>query len=60
MRLEELKDYFMLVMQSVINWVKQAACEIRKMRAFNDKKTNILELDEMCINFKKKYGFEHQ
>ena len=38
---------------SVINWVKQAADEIRKKRKFNNKKTNILELDEMCINFKK-------
>ena len=36
---------------SVINWVKQAADEIRKKRNFNNKKTNILELDEMCINF---------
>ena len=40
---------------SVINWVKQVADEIRKKRQFNNKKTNILELDEMCINFKKKH-----
>ena len=40
---------------SVINWVKQAADGIRKKRKFNNKKTNVLELDEMCINFKKKY-----
>ena len=41
---------------SVINWAKKAADEIRKMRTFNNKKTNVLELDEMCVNFKKKYG----
>ena len=41
---------------SVINWVKKAADEIHKMRTFNNKKTNVLELDEMCVNFKKKYG----
>lgn len=38
---------------SVINWVKQAADEIRKRRIFNNEKTNILELDEMCVNLKK-------
>ena len=39
---------------SVINWVKKDADEIRKQRKFNNEKTNVLELDEMCINFKKK------
>jgi len=39
---------------SVINWVKKAADEIRKQRKFNNEKTNVLELDEICINFKKK------
>ena len=38
---------------SVINWVKQAADEIRKRRKFSNKKTNVLELDEMCVNLKK-------
>ena len=35
---------------SVINWVKKAAEEIRKMRKFKQKKTNILELDKICIS----------
>ena len=38
---------------SVINWVKKAAERIHKRRKFKQKKTNILELDEMCVNFKK-------
>ena len=40
---------------SVINWVKKSAEEMRKRRKFKQKKTDVLELDEMCINFKKKY-----
>ena len=43
---------------SVMNWVKQVADKIRKRRTFNNKKTNILELDEMCINFKKNMALD--
>ena len=43
---------------SVINWVKKAAEGIRKSRKFKQKKTNIFELDEMCINFKKNMALD--
>ena len=39
---------------SVINWVKKAAKEIRKEEDKEEKqkiKTEVIELDEMCINF---------
>ena len=39
---------------SVINWVRQLASQIKKIPQKNEK-VDILELDEMCINFKKKY-----
>ena len=45
---------------SVINWAKKAAEGMRKRRKFKQDRTNILELDEMCINSKKKYGFGRQ
>ena len=38
---------------SVINWVRKAAKKIRDSELKEDKTTDILELDEMCINFKK-------
>ena len=41
---------------SVINWVKKSAEEIRKKEDKEEKqkiKTEVLELDEMCINLKK-------
>ncbi len=38
---------------SVINWVRWAANEICKMRAFSNRETNILKLDSICVNFKK-------
>ena len=40
---------------SVINCVKKAAKEIRKRIKFKQKKIKVLKLNEMCINFKKKY-----
>ena len=39
---------------SVINWVRQLASKIQKIPKKREK-VDILELDEMCINFKKKY-----
>ena len=39
---------------SVINWVRQLASKIQKIPKKSEK-TDILELDEMCINFKKKH-----
>ena len=39
---------------SVINWVRQLASKIQKIPKKSEK-VDILELDEMCINFKKKY-----
>ena len=39
---------------SVINWVRRLASQIQKIPNKNEK-VGILELDEMCINFKKKY-----
>ena len=38
---------------SVINWVRQLASKIQKIPKKSEK-VDILELDEMCINFKKK------
>ena len=38
---------------SVINWVKKAANEIRKKEEKQERQTDILGLDEMCINFLK-------
>ena len=42
----------MSVIMSVINWVRQLASQIQKIPQKNEK-VDILELDEMCINFKK-------
>ena len=39
---------------SVINWVRQLDSQIQKIPQKNEK-VDILELDEMCIDFKKKY-----
>ena len=42
---------------SVINWVRKAASQIRKDEKVKTPiKTDVLELDEMCINFKKTFG----
>ena len=42
---------------SVINWVRKAACQIRKDEKIKTPiKTDVIELDEMCINFKKTFG----
>ena len=38
---------------SVINWVKKSANEIRKSKKILSTQPDVLELDEMCINFKK-------
>ena len=49
---------------SVINWVKKAAKELRKVEEekSNKKETEIevIELDEMCISFKKTSGYGQQ
>ena len=42
---------------SVINWVRKAACQIRKDEKINTPiKTDVLKPDEMCVNFKKTFG----
>ena len=41
---------------SVLNWVKKAGAKLEKVSKKNEK-VEILELDEMCINFKKTSGF---
>ena len=45
---------------SVINWVRKAAKKIRDSELKEEKTTDILELDEMCINFKKTFGCGRQ
>jgi transposase-like protein len=40
---------------SVINWVKQTAEKLKKVLPKKEK-VEVLELDELCINFKKKSG----
>ena len=45
---------------SVINLLKKAANEIRKKEGKQERQTDILELDEMCINFKKTSGYGEQ
>ena len=45
---------------SVINWVKKAANEIRKKEEKQERQTDILGLDEMCINLKKTSGYGQQ
>jgi transposase-like protein len=45
---------------SVMNWIKKAAAKVKKIiKNENEKeprKAEVLELDEMCISFKKKFG----
>ena len=47
---------------SVINWVKKAAEELRRVEKEKkvEKEIKVLELDEMCISFKKMYGYGQQ
>ena len=45
---------------SVINWVRKAAKKIRDNESKEKVKTDILELDEMCISFKKTSGCGRQ
>ena len=40
---------------SVINWVKKAGAQLEKFPK-KDEKVEVLELDELCINFKKTSG----
>ena len=40
---------------SVINWVKKAGSKLEKIPK-KDEKVEVLELDELCINSKKKFG----
>jgi transposase-like protein len=44
---------------SVINWVKQTASKVESYaeKTKKPRKVKVLELDEMCVNFKKKSGF---
>ena len=44
---------------SVINWVKQLASKIQRIPKKSET-VDVLELDEMCVNFKKKYGSGQQ
>ena len=45
---------------SVINWVKKAAKKIRENECKKETKADIIELDEMCISFKKRSGYGQQ
>ena len=47
---------------SVINWVKKAAEELRRVEKEKKvvKEIKVLELDEMCISFKKTSGYGQQ
>ena len=40
---------------SVINWVKKASAKLEEVPK-KDEKVEILELDELCVNFKKTSG----
>ena len=40
---------------SVINWVKKAGAKLEKVPK-KDEKVDVLELDELCVNFKKTSG----
>ena len=44
---------------SVINWVKKAGAKLEKIRPKNEK-VEVLELDELCVNFKKTFGSGQQ
>jgi hypothetical protein len=47
---------------SVINWVKRKALKIENYaeKVKKPRKVKVLELDEMCVNFKKIFGFGRQ
>ena len=47
---------------SVINWVKKAAEELRRVEKEKkvEKEIKVLELDEMCVSFKKTSGYGQQ
>ena len=40
---------------SVINWVKKSGAKLEKVPK-KDEKADVLELDELCVNFKKTSG----
>ena len=44
---------------SVINWVKKAGAKLEEILK-KDEKVEVLELDELCVNFKKTAGSEPQ
>ena len=44
---------------SVINWVKKAGAKLEKISPKNEK-VEVLELDELCVNFKKTFGCGQQ
>ena len=45
---------------SVINWVKKVAKKIRENECKKETRSDIIELDEMCISFKKTSGYGQQ
>ena len=47
---------------SVINWVKRAAKELRRVEEEKkvEKEIEVIELDEMCVSFKKISGYGQQ
>ena len=45
---------------SVINWVKKAAKKICENECKKETRSDIIELDEMCISFKKTSGYGQQ
>ena len=44
---------------SVINWEKKSGAKLEKLPK-KDEKVEVLELDELCVNFKKTSGSEPQ
>ncbi len=44
---------------SVINWAKKAGAKLEKVPK-KDEKVEVLELDELCVNFKKTFGSGRQ
>jgi IS1 family transposase len=55
----ESKDCLDMSYVSVINWVKREALKIENHaeKVKKPRKIKVLELDEMCVNFEKTFGF---
>jgi hypothetical protein len=58
----ESKDCLDMSHVSVINWVKREALKVENHaeKVKKPHKVKVLEIDEMCVNFKKTFGFVRQ